>query len=85
MKLFLITLAAFVANVTASPSQPRPPGICCQSVRGLCPFPGDVQPRDFTFLTPKGYLNKRTGTLSAHPEATCCCRADTSADCPFVC
>ena len=83
MKLILITISALVCIVAAI--RPKPDLICCRTTSGACPLPGDVLPRDFAILTPKGYLNERTGTLSARAEANCCCFADTQADCRGSC
>ena len=83
MKLSIFFVAALISAVTAI--GPEPESVCCKAVAGACPLPGEPQPSDLAVLTPKGYLNERTGVLSARAPEICCCLAVTQADCKSLC
>ena len=73
MKLTLIAITALISTVIATPKADL---ICCKFAGSEC----DLR-RDVSILTPKGYLNERSGALSANPEGICCCWAEARADC----
>ena len=77
MKLTLVIIAALASAVAAKQDV-----FCCRAVKGVCPLPGEVLPRDAAILTPRGYLDERTGTLMGRKEASCCvCLVSSSTDC----
>ena len=79
MKLTLVTIAVLISTASAL--------ICCKiSPDGTCPDPGNPgSRREVSVLTPKGYLNERTGAFDANPEGICCCFAQTRDQCSTVC
>ena len=79
-KLALLALAAFISTVAAD--------VCCQPTRGgVCPSPPlDTPPNedDFSVLSPRGYINLKTGLVESR-QLKCCCTADIRTDCFAQC
>lgn len=85
MKTSLFSSVVVLASTVAA-TQLSPTAVCCLSIsRGACPLPGEKPADDPLVLSPRGYMNKRTGQIGPDAAAICCCFAPTTADCKGAC